>query len=564
VSVKVDDADRAGSLQGYPRRKVALIVLFLASFMDLLDTTIVNVALPPIQRELSAGYSAVQWVVAGYALAFALLLITGGRLGDIVGRKRMFLIGVAGFTIASATCGAAQSPGMLVASRVLQGALAAMMVPQVLSIIQVMFPPKERGAAMGGFAGLAGLATVAGPVLGAVLTEGDLFGLGWRAVFLINVPVGIGTLIAASLLVPESKAPTALKLDLPGVLIVTAGLGLLLYPLVQGRDLGWPAWTFVAMVLSVPVLVGFVYYQRWRQRRDGSPLVALNLFKHRSYSAGNLVSLVFFAVMGSYFLVFTLFLQQGLGYSVLRAGLTGLPWSVSTPLFAGIGAAVLTPKFGRAVLAAGALIMAAGIALIIVTVSRYGPDLHPWQLIPALFIGGAGMGMVLAPVFDFVLSDVPEEDAGSASGVFSATEQVGFAAGIALIGVLFFGLLGHSADRGVDAALPQLHASLSAAGVPAGPAQDQIAVGFRTCVNDIMHAADPAVLPPSCASAGATDGVDAAALQRATEQAGNTARAAAFIDAVRLTFAVSVAALLLTFGLIFLLPRRPTHHEVVH
>src|SRR5262245_37112998 len=214
-----------------PRRWRALIVVLFAAFMDLIDATIVNVAIPSTQRDLDATYSQIQWVVAGYSLAFALVLITGGRLGDIVGRKRMFLIGVAGFTVASALCGVALSAEMLVVSRVLQGAMAALMIPQVLSIIQVTFPARERGAAFGMYGGIAGLAASVGPLLGGLLIGGNLFGLDWRPIFLVNIPVGILTLVAAALVVSESKAPHALKLDLVGVVIVTFGLLLVLYPL---------------------------------------------------------------------------------------------------------------------------------------------------------------------------------------------------------------------------------------------------------------------------------------------------------------------------------------------
>ena len=443
MSAVLDTTSSADELvAAYPRRKQALIILFLASFMDLLDTTIVNVALPPLQRELHASYSAVQWVIAGYAMSFALLLITGGRLGDIVGRKRMFLIGVAGFTLASALCGAAQNPEMLITARVIQGVGSALMIPQVLSCIQVMFAPKERGAAVGMFGALAGVATVAGPIFGALLTEGDLFGLGWRAIFWINVPVGIVTYVMASAVVPESRSPHALRLDLVGVVLTTGGMFLLIYPLIQGRDAGWPAWTFVMMAAALPVFLLFLWYERRKTARDGSPLVVLKLFRNRTYSAGLTVSLIFMSAMGGYFLVQTLYLQQGLGMSVLRAGLTGIPFSISTSFCAGMGAAVLVPKFGRRVVSAGALLLIAGFAILMWTFSHYGTALASWQIGPGLIVAGAGFGLIVAPLFDFVLADVPVEDAGSASGVVEAVQQVAFAVGVALVGVLFFNLVG--------------------------------------------------------------------------------------------------------------------------
>ena len=228
----------------------------------------------------------VQRALAGYTLAYALVLITGGRLGDAFGRKRLFLIGVIGFTIMSALCGAAQSPGMLIACRVAQGAMGGIMVPQVLSVIQVTFPPAERIKALAGFGVSAGLGTVSGPLLGGLLIQHNLFGLSWRPIFLINIPVGVIAVIASAILVRESRAPRPPRLDPAGVTLVTAALLLLLYRLVQGRQLGWPAWTFASMAASVPVLALFAGYERIKARRDGSPLVQLSLFRQRSFGIG--------------------------------------------------------------------------------------------------------------------------------------------------------------------------------------------------------------------------------------------------------------------------------------
>src|SRR5215468_1491880 len=269
-----------------PRRWLTLIILLLAAFMNLLDVSIVNIAIPSIQRDLNASYADVQWALAGYTLAYALVLITGGRLGDTFGRKRLFLIGVTGFTIMSALCGAAQSPGQLIAFRVVQGAMGAIMVPQVLAVIQVIFPPAERIKALAGFGVTAGLGTISGPLIGGLLIQHNLFGWDWRPIFLINVPVGILAVIASAILVRESRAPRPPKLDPVGVVLISAGLLALLYPLVQGRELGWPTWTFVSMALSAPVFAIFVWYERIKARRDGSPLVEMSLFRERGFSAG--------------------------------------------------------------------------------------------------------------------------------------------------------------------------------------------------------------------------------------------------------------------------------------
>src|SRR3984885_3577441 len=310
-----------------PRRWLTLIILLLAAFMNLLDVSIVNIAIPSIQRNLHASYADVQWALAGDTLAYAPVLITGGRLGDMFGRKRLFLIGVAGFTVFSALCGAAQSPGMLIACRVAQGAMGAIMVPQVLSVIQVIFPPHERIKALAGFGVTAGLGTVSGPLLGGLLIQHNLFGLDWRPIFLINVPVGIIAVAVSAVLVRESRAPRRPKLDPVGVILVSAALLLLLYPLVQGRQLGWPAWSFVSMAAAVPVLAAFIGYERFKGRRDGSPLVPMGLFRDRGFAAGMAIAVALFLGIASFGLVLTLFLQLGLGFTPLHAGLTFLPFS---------------------------------------------------------------------------------------------------------------------------------------------------------------------------------------------------------------------------------------------
>src|SRR6516164_2461606 len=449
-----------------PRRWLTLTILLLAAFMNLLDVSIVNIAIPSIQRDLHASYADVQWALAGYTLAYALVLITGGRLGDTFGRKRMFLIGVSGFTIMSALCGAAQSPGQLIAFRVVQGAMGAIMVPQVLAVIQVIFPPAERIKALAGFGVTAGLGTISGPLIGGLLIQHNLWGLGWRPIFLINVPVGVIAVAASAVLVRESRAPSPPKLDPVCVGLVTAALLLLLYPLVQGRQLGWPTWTFVSMAASVPVFALFVWYERIKDRRDGSPLVPPRLFGERGFSAGMAIAVTFFMGIASFGLVLTLFLQLGLGFTPLHAGLTFLPFSLGVLISSG-AAARLAPRFGRGVTMAGALIIAAGMAGIIVTTHHYGPAVTTWELVPSLVGIGLGLGAVIAPLADIVLARVPAQDAGSASGVFNTGLQLGNSIGIAVIGVIFFGMLGSQSGPAAATVAPALRSGVVAAGVPA-------------------------------------------------------------------------------------------------
>ncbi|GAA0525854.1 MFS transporter [Paractinoplanes ferrugineus] len=537
------------------RRKWALIVVLLAAFMDLLDSTIVNVAIPSIQSDIGASFAQVQWIIAAYLLSFAVLLVTGGRLGDIFGRRRLFLIGVTSFTLASALCGLASNPELLIAARGLQGLAAALMVPQVLSIVTATFPPAERGAALGAFGGLAGLATVGGPILGAVLTDLDLFGWQWRTIFLINVPVGILTLVAAFVVVRESRSERPLRLDLVGVVLLAAGMLLLLVPLVEGRERGWPAWTFISMALAVVVLLVLVRQQRARSARDGSPLIAMNLFRLRSFSAGLSANLIFFTLVTGYFLIFTLYLQAGLGYSVLKAGLTGIPWSFGTSFAAAISATVLTKRLGRKVLVIGAVLLAAGFAGIGLTTELAGTDVTPWQLLPALLVGGIGMGMIVAPILDFILAEVPTDDAGSGSGLVNAVQQVGGAIGIAVIGVIFFSSLSHAAGPQVTAVAPELRAQLQQEGVPA-ETQDRIIAGVRQCFEDrIDNYGGPE--PQSCRQSDAASPAAATAIGSAA----NEARGETFTVALRWSLGAIIALVLVTLLLITRLPREAHNHE---
>lgn len=423
------------------RRWYALAIVMTAAFMDLVDVTIVNIAIPSIQRDAGATFSQIQWITAGYALAFAAGLITGGRLGDIHGRKRLFLIGIGGFTLASALCGFAVNPDMLVASRILQGAMAALMVPQVLSIVHATFPAHERGKVFGLFGAIVGLGAVSGPLFGALLTEWNLFGLEWRPIFLINLPVGIAGLILGQKFITESKAPRALKLDLVGVALVTLGLLMLLYPLIRGRELDWPTWGYVSMGGSLVVFGALVAYEKHKTARDGSPLVELSLFKVKSFAAGIAVQTVFGIGLGIFFLVWTLYMQTGLGWSPLRAGLTGVPFSIAVSLAAGLSVQKLVPRFGRKVLQAGALTMATGVLLYIWESERYGLSIASWQMALPLVVMGVGMGLIVAPLTDAVLSEVPREHAGSASGLINTVQQMGNALGLALVSVVFFGAM---------------------------------------------------------------------------------------------------------------------------
>lgn len=495
-----------------PKRWLALVVLLVAAFMDMLDVTIVNMALPNIQATLDASYAAIQWTMAGYALSFGLLLITGGRLGDVYGRKRMFMIGVSGFTFASLLCGIAAEPWQLAAARILQGAMAAVMVPQVLAIIHVTFPRGERGKAFGMFGAITGLAAILGMVLGGVLTSWNLFGLQWRTIFLINIPIGIFGLIAGARSIRESKAPAGARLDLLGVVLATAGLLLLLFPLVQGRELGWPAWGFVLMAAAVPVLAAFVAHERRIAERGGSPLLPIGLFGVRSFSSGISIHLLFNFGMGIFFMSWTLYMQLGLGWSPWQAGLSGIPFCLGAAPGAGISVAVLLPKFGRKVIQWGALVMVAGLGSYIWVVLAAGPDTNFWYQALPLLVFGVGFGMNAGPLPDIVLTEVPDKDAGAASGLYNTNQQLGAAVGIALASVVYFGMLGGQGRSAIEEVTPRLKQDLVAAGVAEDRANSVVASFTQCAASGEPSRCDQGIAEPAAAQAVAKAGRDTTAI----------------------------------------------------
>src|SRR6266542_1284076 len=498
-------AAEATAAQLDPRRWLALGVVLIAVFMQLMDISIVNVAIPSIQRDLDASYSQVQWVLAGYQLAFAVVLITGGRLGDIYGRKRLFLIGVTGAVI--------------------------------------------------------GLATISGPVLGGLLISGNLFGLDWRPIFLVNLPLGVLAVVAALVLLRESRAEGALRLDPGGVAIVSAALLMLIYPLVEGRDLGWPVWTFLLMAASVPLFALFVLYERRKTRKDNSPLVVLGLFGERAFVSGLLLNVVFFSGVAAFFLTFSLFLQIGLGFTALHSGLTTIPFSVGTAIASAVSVR-LAPRLGRAILSLGCLLLVVGMLGVMATVSRYGEAIHSWQLLPALVVCGLGLGCTIPPLINVILAGISRRNVGSASGVLSTTQQFGGALGVAIIGVIFFGLLSSQAKPAIAAVVPGLRSQLQAAHLPA-PVADQVVTGFSTCVRDRASAKDPTATPPSCRQASSqlqAQGQDGQAIGQVLQAAGVDARKRDSVASIKGTLWYEVAVYGLSFLVVFLLPNVGGHH----
>lgn len=427
-----------------------LLTVLGADIMDLLDSTIVNVAAPSIARDLHASGSQLLWVVAGYTLAMAVALITAGRLGDLYGHRRMFLLGIGAFTAFSALSSAATDPQVLIAARALQGLSAAIMLPQGLSIIRRVFPPAQAGIAMGIFGPVMGLAATLGPIVGGALVQANLFGTQWRSVFWVNLPLGLLAFAAALGVVPRDRdreqGPDTPRLDVAGMLLSGLGMLLLVYPLIQGRDKNWPTYMFVMMAAAVPVFALFWLQQRSRQRHGRTPLVTPSLFAKRAFSGGLVFGMFFFSALGALFLVLMLHIQLALGFSSLHAGLTGLPFSLGAAIGAGLGGALLAPKFGRAVLHTGVIMMAAGIAGVAWAVDAAGQSLTTWDLVPAYGICGLGMGLLITSFFSRVISAVDDEETGTAGGVLNAIQQLATSLGVALFGTLYFNSLqaGHS------------------------------------------------------------------------------------------------------------------------
>jgi EmrB/QacA subfamily drug resistance transporter len=416
---------------GHPRRWAILAVVLCAEVMDLLDGTIVNVAAPSIRADLGGSTSALQWLGAAYILAFAVLLITGGRLGDLFGRRRMFLVGAAGFTAASAGCAAAPTIEVLIATRVLQGAFGALMIPQGFGVIKEVFAEHETGKAFAAFGPVMGLSAVAAPIVGGGLIEIDAFGADWRTIFLVNLPVGLAALAGGWKLMPADRPARDTRLDTGGVALLSVASLALIYGLVQGRELGWPLWIFGLMAAGLIAFAAFAAYER---RRGDAPLIEPGLLRNRAYTSGMLVAVAFFAAMIGLMLVMSLFCQLGLGFSPLKTGLAMAPLPLGIA-FTAPASFALVPRFGRKVIQAGMVGNALGLALLAGAVAHFGEATTAWALVPG--------GLVLAPLFDLILTGVGRREVGSASGVLNAVQQFASAVGIAVIATVFFAFLDH-------------------------------------------------------------------------------------------------------------------------
>ena len=440
-------------LEPDPGRWKALPVLLSAMFMAMFDYFVVNVAAPSLQHDLGATESGIELVVGGYGFAYASGLITGGRLGDLFGHRRLFLIGMLAFTAASLLCGLAGSPALLVTARILQGATAAAMVPQVLALINVMFPPHERARAMAAFGGVIGVGAVAGQVLGGVLLDANLFGWGWRTIFYINVPIGLAAAALAARWLPGHERRGGTRLDPVGAVGISAALALILVPISLGRPEHWPLWTWISLGAAIPVAASVLWYEARLGRSGGAPVLNVELLKERVFAAGMVIAGLYLTFFAGFMLCLTLLLQNGLGLSPLRAGLAFTPLGLAFAT-----SSWLARRFGRRVVTVGAAVSLTGLLLTVGTLALRGDHTSAAWLIPGMIVVGFGNGLALPSIIGAVLLRIPAPQAGMAAGALTTVQQFGNATGVTVLGTIFFSVLGSA---------PSMHSYVTAMTVAA-------------------------------------------------------------------------------------------------
>ena len=423
---------------GHGWRAVAIVLV--GAFMALLDTTIVNVALPSIRDGLHASSASLEWIVSGYALAYGLALVPGGRAGDRFGHKRLFLIGLTIFTLASVACGIAQTQNEIVAARIVQGLGAGLFFPAISATIQHSFTGPARSKAFGVLGAIIGVSTAMGPLLGGIIIAAAGAADGWRWVFLVNLFIGAVAIPLAAWRLPRGEMRTRRGFDPVGLSLLTAGLLLLLVPLVEGQQDGWPAWTWLCFGSCAVLLALLTAWERRADRRGGDPLLKPALLRQTSFSAGAVFAIAFFGGFSSVFFTLSILWQEGLGHSALITGLVIAPYSVGT-LTAAASSDKLSDRLGRFVLVLGCSLVLAGLILVILVIHLTSPAVSGWDLVGPLLLAGLGTGMTIAPNQDFVLATVPRQEAGTAEGILGTSQRIGTAIGIAVIGTVLFGSL---------------------------------------------------------------------------------------------------------------------------
>lgn len=452
-----------------PRRWPAFAVCLMAGFMTLLDVSVVNVALPSVQAGLRISPAQLSWVVAGYTLAFGLALVPAGRLGDGFGRRRVFLLGLAAFTLVSAVCGLSLSGGWLVVARLGQGAAGGLLTPQIIGLMQQLFQGRERGTAAGFYGAMVAAATAVGPLIGGLLIQIAGPADGWRWVFFVNLPIGVVTLALGIRLLPRDRGrERGTRLDPVGVVLLGAGITAVILPLIRaegaGRSVPWSR-----AGLGVVLLACFVAWERDYGRRKGTPLVDLRLLRHRPYAIGSVIGVVYFAGYTGLVFVLSLYFQQGLGYSALAAGAAGAPFSIGSSVSAALSGRV-TYRFGRPLVVAGTLTVVLALVAVGLLI-RLDDGTWTWAVLAGpLLIAGAGSGMVIGPNLTLALQHVPPAQGGTAAAVLQTGQRLGSAFGLAIVASSFLGALAtshrdfpHAAERGVFTSVTLVGAALLAA-----------------------------------------------------------------------------------------------------
>jgi EmrB/QacA subfamily drug resistance transporter len=429
-----------------PRRWFMLAVTLAAMFMAIFDFYIINVAVPSLQSQLKIGQTTIELIIGGYTFTYASLLVAGGRWGDIFSHKRLFMTGMSVFTVASLLCGISQNGPELVSFRVVQGLGAALMVPQVVALITVTFAPPERPKALSWFGATIGLAVVSAQILGGVLLSANVDNLGWRVIFLINIPIGVVTLLLATRLLPVTKAPKRPKQDVVGNLGITLALGLAIFPIVVGRSENWPVWGWVMLGASVPVAIATLVYEKGLPSRGGQPLLDLTLFKNRPYSVGIAVIVGVMTFYSGFLFCMTMFLQFGLGLSPLHAGLTFAPMGAGFAV-SSLMARPMLMKFGPIVIRVGQLLLILATVILVISLEASGGRTSVWEMVAPMILGGLGTGVTIPSLTGVVMSKVAPPQAGVASGVLSTGQQFAQTIGVAVLGVIFYNALGIHLDK---------------------------------------------------------------------------------------------------------------------
>ncbi|MGC5258469.1 MFS transporter [Gordonia sp. DT218] len=553
------DAVPADSIAAEPVVRAAWLALagcLLGLFMQMLDTTIVNIALPDLTVDLGASTSEQLLVLSVYTLAFACTLLTAATLGGRLGRRRVFVTAILAFTVTSVLCGVARGPVELIVFRGAQGVSAALMSAQTLALIAALFPKTRHGLVFGIYGAVAGLAAMLGPVIGGVLVTSDVLGWGWRTIFFVNVPLGVIACGLAWRRLPQLRELPAPRLDLRGVVLSTAGLFFLLYPLAVGREQDWPPQLWVMMGVSVVLLVLFVVLERRLLARGGTPLLRVDLFRSRRFSVGLSLSLLFFSVFAGFFFTVSISAQFGLGYSPLRTGLLALPFALGGAVGSVVSPAVVERIGSARTLCAGAIVLGAGLGWVGLTLQPISGTMSIPAVIAPLVVGGIGTGLFVAPLQTAILSDTSEANIGSASGCVPTVQQIGASIGLAVVSLFFFGQVAAQAQSAVPAARAGLVADLQNTAVEPlfrAPMADR----FADCARGQLTSPHPDRPAPGCGDdASAQTGMAADLVGKATRElqvAGRSVAARSFVGAFQTTLWVlagmCAAIAVLTLGL---------------